>query len=92
MTPAFGAPNMNATMSRLMKRHPARQLFDDFLDSYVSWRQACEDVHAAYEGWRSCKPMQRKLAFMWYTAALDREEDAARVHSQRAQRLRATTG
>jgi hypothetical protein len=35
--------------------------------------------------------MQRKLAFTWYAAALDREEDAARVHSQRAQRLRATT-
>jgi hypothetical protein len=72
---------------------PAKALdliVDDFLDSYVSWREACEEVRNAYECWRDCKPPQRTLGFKWYRAALDREEQAAGVHWTRADRLRAS--
>lgn len=60
-----------------------------FIESYVCWREACEDVRAAYGHWGSCKPPQRGLAFDSYLAALDREEEAARIHSDRAQWVRA---
>jgi hypothetical protein len=41
----------------------------------------CEAVHSAYECWQQCKLAQRGLAFARYRAALDREEQAARVYS-----------
>jgi hypothetical protein len=63
---------------------------DEFLDSYVRWREACEEVRNAYECWASCKPPQRTLGFDWYRAALDREERAARLHWTRADWLRAS--
>jgi hypothetical protein len=63
-------------------------IVDECLESYVSWREACEDVRAAYEYWDACRPPQRAIAFGGYRAALDREEDAARVHSYLAARLR----
>ena len=76
---------MNLSLRRNSKRLDA--IVDEFLDSYVSWREACEDVRAAYERWGTSKPPQRTLAFGWYRAALDREEHAARVHSDLAARL-----
>jgi hypothetical protein len=70
---------------------PSDSIVDEFVDSYVSWREACEDVRAAYKLWDSCKPPQRTLGFKWYRAALDREEYAARLHSHRVEQLRAAT-
>jgi hypothetical protein len=64
-------------------------LADDFLESYVSWRESCEAVGTAYQWWRTCDPAQRGLAFETYIAALDREEIAAQVHADRAERLHA---
>ena len=61
---------------------------DEFVESYVCWREACEDVRAAYQRWATTSPPQRTLAYDWYRAALDREEDAAQVHSKLAARLR----
>jgi hypothetical protein len=70
---------------------PGASLVDEFLDSWVSWREACEDVRSAYERWRRSSPPQRGLAFLGYRAALDREEDAARVYSDRTERVRAAS-
>jgi hypothetical protein len=64
-------------------------LVDAFLDSYVSWREACEEVLSAYERWGNSQLPQRTLAFTRYRSALDREEHAAQVYSDRAGRLRA---
>ena len=64
-------------------------LVDEFLESYVCWRESCEDVRRAYEGWGKCEPRERGLGFESYAAALDREEHAARIHSDWAERLRA---
>ena len=71
---------------------PPSPLVDDFIDSWVCWREACEDVRDAYERWRQCKASQRVLAFASYRAALDREDHAARVYSVRTDRLRAAKG
>jgi hypothetical protein len=61
----------------------------DFLDSYVRWREACEDVRLAYERWGSAERLDHGLAFAAFCAALDREGHAARVHASRAGQIRA---
>jgi hypothetical protein len=64
-------------------------LADAFVDSWVDWREATEDVRAAYRWWSECARPQRALAFAGYRAALDREQHAASIHSDRAERIRA---
>jgi hypothetical protein len=51
---------------------------DEFLESYVCWREECELVAIAYGSWRSAAVPDLKLAFAAYRAALDREHQAAR--------------
>jgi hypothetical protein len=65
-----------------------RPLVDEFVESYVCWREACDDVRSAYAGWGKREAPARDLGFGGYRAALDREEQAARVHSDWAERLR----
>jgi hypothetical protein len=81
------ANDLASAASRLAAEHPS--VADLFIESYVCWREACEDVRSAYEHWRDCASPQRGLAFETYRAALDREEHAARVYSDWAERLRA---
>jgi hypothetical protein len=69
-------------------RQPPSSIVDEFIETYVSWREACEDVRMAYASWRNCPVPQRALGYGGYRAALDREEDAARVHCQVVQRVR----
>jgi hypothetical protein len=64
-------------------------LFDDFLNSYVSWREASDDVWDTYRHWAECEPEDRSFAFAAYRSALDWEDYVARIHSDRAQRLSA---
>jgi len=63
---------------------------DEFFDSWVGWREACEDVRSAYDRWETCNAAQRGLAFANYRAALDREDYAAAVYSAWMGRLHAT--
>jgi hypothetical protein len=72
-------------MSWLTTRRSA--LVDEVFESYVCWREACEDVGAAYRRWADCNPQQRDLGFATYRAALEREEHAASIHSELAERL-----
>ena len=75
-----------------MLERPAKvtvALLDRFVDSWVSWREASEDVHAAYRWWSECARSQRALAFACYRAALDHEQYAANVHSDCTERVRA---
>jgi hypothetical protein len=64
-------------------------LADAFVDSWVSWRESCEEVRNAYRWWTECPRPQRALAFAGYRAALDREQHAASIHSDWAERIRA---
>jgi hypothetical protein len=68
-------------------RSARKRLADGFIESYLGWRDACDEVRLAYRAWQTCKPPQRLLAFGSYCAALDREELAAGVHSSWAERL-----
>jgi hypothetical protein len=66
-------------------------LVDEFLESYVVWRESCEAVSAAYERWGTCEPALRGAAFESYLAALNWEELAAQVHAARVVLCRAET-
>lgn len=74
-------------MSWLTKRAAAHHTMVEFFESYLRWREACEDVRAAHEWWANCAPSQRILGFMGYREALDREERLALAHSHLAERL-----
>ena len=60
---------------------------DAFLDSYVWWREACDDVWSAYWAWIECDSGEGRLRFAAYQSALDREETTAVIHHERARRL-----
>jgi len=76
---------------QLLQRHrlDASHVADEFLESYVCWREACEDVRKAYARWGSSSQRHRALAFESYRASLDREDHAARLHSEWAEQARA---
>src|SRR4051794_9807090 len=80
-----GSSGQHSGMSWLRNRRSA--LADEFIDSYVCWREACEDVRSAYGRWAGCQPQRRSLGFATYCAALEREERAATIHSEWAERL-----
>jgi hypothetical protein len=63
-------------------------LADAFVDSWVSWREASEDVRTAYRLWSESAVRHRGFAFDMYRVALDREQYAASIHSQWARRVR----
>jgi len=64
-------------------------LVADFLEGYIYWVEACEDVRTAYRRWHDSKDAVRALEFERYTAALDHEEYAAIIYSFRTARLHA---
>jgi len=61
---------------------PPAWLVDEFIESWVSWCEARDEVRSAYESWATCPEPERRRNFEIYHAALDREEDAARIHSR----------
>lgn len=68
------------------------RLADAFIESYVEWREGCDDLHGAYQRWVSSALVDRDPAFRAYRAALEREEKAAVVHEQRAGQLARQAG
>jgi hypothetical protein len=60
---------------------------DEFVDGYLCWRDESAAVESAYELWRGTRRRDRTVAFAAYRAALDREEHAARVFRDCAERL-----
>jgi hypothetical protein len=83
---------MSRVQGPLSTAEPCPALVDEFVESYVFWRESCEAVSAAYKGWVDCARHRRDLAFESYRAALDWEELAAEVHAGRAARVRARQG
>jgi hypothetical protein len=83
VAPARGA-RLPAAWARLKtwlaKRGPAPAA-DEVFQSYLHWRDACEELRTAYEQWVDCAPEQRILAFHAYRSALDREERLAQLHA-----------
>jgi hypothetical protein len=66
---------------------PSPSVTDEFLESYVCWREASQDVRTAHEHWATCAPHRRHVAFESYRAALDSEEHAAWMYCDWTERL-----
>jgi hypothetical protein len=60
---------------------------DEMIDGYVSWREACAAVTIAYDSWNDAPREDGDLAFTAYHAALDREELAAAIYRDLAERI-----
>jgi hypothetical protein len=60
---------------------------DEFVDGYICWREECVAVESAYEQWRGMEGRDRPVAYAAYRAALDREEHAAQVFRDCAERV-----
>jgi hypothetical protein len=80
-------PKAHRLAAALSAREPL-VLDDEFLESYVSWREETATVQTAYDRWQVGEP----LAFAAYRAALDREEQAAKALRESAERLSAADG
>jgi len=71
-----------------------RALVESAVAAYTKWRRECAAVGNAYRRWVIASALDRPLAFDAYTAALDREEDAAQLYARLMRRAgrRAETG
>ena len=58
------------------------ELVDELMDAYVDWREECNALRDAYDRWSTASPDERSLAFVAYSAALDREEQASAVYAK----------
>ena len=63
------------------------QLADEFLETYLSWRELCVAVQHAYERWAGAAPGDGPLAFAAYRATLDLEDHAAAIYRDCAARV-----
>ena len=67
-------------------------LLDDYLETYICWREASAAARRAYKDWSSAERRDRAGAFSAYGAALDREEQAARGLRDHVMRVRQWLG
>jgi hypothetical protein len=70
-----------------LARMVAPWLEDEFVERYVRWSNAAKCVQDAYEDWRASLGPDRAIAFAAYQAALDREQHAAAVLRDSAERI-----
>jgi hypothetical protein len=64
-----------------------QRTLDDAVYAYVDWREECTAVWYAYRRWEEASTADAALAFGAYTAALDREESAAKVYAELMRRV-----
>jgi hypothetical protein len=64
------------------------QLVDRLIELYVAWREESRSVRLAYELWADADRGEGKLAYAGYLAALDREQQAARVYAEQIESVR----
>jgi hypothetical protein len=65
-----------------------RWLVDDYVNSYVRWREECDAVRHAYRLWQLADLEDRAWTLALYDAALDYEEEAARELRGRIELIR----
>jgi hypothetical protein len=65
---------------------------DEFIESYVCWREACDEVASGYARWLRSPAHDLRLAFAAYQAALDGEAGAAHGHRVAQVRLASEAG
>ena len=89
MSTRKSTPTRPRPTSSLLSERIRRALVDRMMDEYVSWREECFGVSAAYERWREAPEDDRWLAHHAYVAALDREERAATTYCELVERFAA---
>ena len=83
---------MNRLLSSRTAQHRVERspwLHDEFVECYARWREESAAVRLSYEDWRDAEPDVEPLAYAVHVAALDREERAAVVYRQCADRINA---
>ena len=68
-----------------------RLLNDAAFDAYLDWREESAEVWHAYKRWTGAPAREARRTFWAYRAALEREEQAARVYWRLVSRLEART-
>jgi hypothetical protein len=63
-------------------------LIDEAMERYVEWREECAAVNDAYANWTKAPVEEPDLPFVAYSAALDREQSAAKVYGRALDRIR----
>ena len=58
-----------------------RRLRDEIIDSYLAWREEAAAVADAYALWADATADDKAARFAAFTAAIDREEAAARNYA-----------
>jgi hypothetical protein len=76
----------SATVSQTAE-HVPDWLVDDFVESYVCWRETAAAANDAYAAWTAADHEDNALAFAAYRAALDAEEAAAGDHRDCVERI-----
>jgi len=89
MAGSAASRHRNAKVKSFSKSNIANGRFavDLLLDCYVSWREECLTVRVAYDRWSEGDRLDRQRAYAGYLAALDREEQAARVYADQLERV-----
>jgi hypothetical protein len=64
---------------------PPTEAVDQLVESHTQWREACTEVHEAYERFSEASRADRPAAFAAYFAALDREQQAATTYREQVQ-------
>jgi hypothetical protein len=64
-----------------------RWTVDELLECYLSWREECHAVRLAYQRWVDSAQAESRLGYVGYVAALDREEQAARIYADHTERF-----
>ena len=59
----------------------------EFVECYGRWREERSTVHVSYDRWRDAEPGVQRFAYAAYVAALDREQRAADVYRECADRF-----
>ncbi|HWF50197.1 MAG TPA: hypothetical protein VG294_06075 [Solirubrobacteraceae bacterium] len=65
-----------------------RWAVDELLERYVSWREECQAVRAAYRRLPGAGGTERTLTYAGYLAALEREEHAAQAYADHIEHVR----
>ena len=69
--------------------HVSLRLRDEIIDLYLDWREEAAAVADAYATWADAPAGEKGPCFAAYTAAIDREEAAARSYADVAGERRA---
>jgi hypothetical protein len=78
----MGSSRMGADSEGRSALHAAlRRLVDEIIDLHLDWREEAAAVADAYESWAGAPAGEERRCFAVYTAALDREEAAARNYA-----------